>query len=226
MTEVDLTISGRPQQPGSARLILTLAVAAALSGFALAGAYQITKPMIDANKARMLREGVFKVVPGSSRLAMLAVRDGALVTVPEAAPGEQIVYAAYDDAGDFLGYGLVGSGAGFQDTIRVLYGYDPAERNVIGMHILESRETPGLGDKIFKDEAFIRNFDALSIEPEIVLVKDDPSGANEVDAITGATISSRAVVKIINAANEQWLPLLPEPGAEPPAPEPTGEDEP
>ena len=35
----------------------------------------------------------------------------------------------------------------------VLYGYRPADRKVIGMWILDSRETPGLGDKIYKDAA-------------------------------------------------------------------------
>ncbi|MEW8139698.1 MAG: FMN-binding protein, partial [Candidatus Thiodiazotropha endolucinida] len=98
------------------------------------------------------------------------------------------------------------SGPGFQDTIRLLYGYQPKQRKVVGMEILESRETPGLGDKIYKDAEFVSNFDALSVEPEIVTVKRGAKAApNEVDAITGATISSKAVVRIINQANQQWL---------------------
>jgi len=99
---------------------------------------------------------------------------------------------------------------------------------VTGMYVLESRETPGLGDKIFKDEAFVANFRALAVDPEIVLVKGGRTADNEVDAITGATISSRAVVKILNTAHEAWRPRLE--AAETPqpvAPEtPPDEDEP
>ena len=78
------------------------------------------------------------------------------------------------------------------------------------MEILESRETPGLGDKIYKDAAFVANFDDLSIEPEIVTVKRGTKSApNQVDAITGATISAKAVVRIINQGNRLWLERLP-----------------
>ena len=85
------------------------------------------------------------------------------------------------------------------------------------MEVLESKETPGLGDKIYKDAEFVANFRQLSIEPEIVTVKKGKkSAANEVDAITGATISSKAIVRIINETNDIWLSRLPEPGAEPP----------
>ena len=80
---------------------------------------------------------------------------------------------------------------------------------MVGMEILQSRETPGLGDKIYKDADFVANFSALSADPQIVTVKKGTrSAANEVDAITGATISSKAVVQIINRGNKHWNPRL------------------
>jgi electron transport complex protein RnfG len=217
MTDVELTISAGRKEPGSLRLIATLGVAGMLAGSVLAGVYQVTKDKIDANKAERLRRGVFQVVPGSSLLKKLALRDGQLVAVAE---GELVtdptVHAAYDEQQRFVGWAISGSAPGFQDTVAVLYGYDPQRRRVTGMYILESRETPGLGDKIFKDADFVGNFDDLAVDPEIVLVKDGADADNEVDAITGATISSRVVVKIINDANARWLDLLPPPGDEPP----------
>ena len=81
------------------------------------------------------------------------------------------VFAAYDAGGRLLGYGIPFEGAGFQDTIKLIYGYDPESRKVIGMEILESKETPGLGDKIFKDQNFVDAFKDLSIEPEVVAVQ-------------------------------------------------------
>ena len=78
---------------------------------------------------------------------------------------------------------------------------------MVGMEILQSRETPGLGDKIYKDADFVASFNDLSADPQIVTVKKGAgSAANEVDAITGATISSKAVVQIINRGNQRWNP--------------------
>jgi electron transport complex protein RnfG len=220
MTPVELTISAGRKEPSSLRLVLTLVVAAFISGFVLSGVYQVTKPMIDANKAEALRLGVFKVVPGATRIQKLALRDGKLVPIAEdEVVTDPIVHAAYDDEGAFLGWAISGTGPGFQDTISVLYGYDPRRKKVTGMHVLESRETPGLGDKIIKDAKFVAQFSDLAIDPQIVVVKGGANKDNEVDAITGATISSKAVVRIINEANARWLDVLPPNGpAEGPKP--------
>ena len=78
------------------------------------------------------------------------------------------------------------------------------------MQVLESRETPGLGDRIYKDEVFVAEFRDLAVEPSIEVIKGHGEAPHEVDAITGATISSKAVVSILNAANDEWLDRLPE----------------
>ncbi len=63
---------------------------------------------------------------------------------------------------------------------------------------------------------FVDEFNSLRIEPEIVAVKKGTKTAdNQVDAITGATISAKAVVRIINEAHVSWTGQLPSPGAEP-----------
>lgn len=201
-------------EPGSIRLVGSLAVAGFLAGIIIISVYLATLPTITANKARELREAVFKVLPGVTQMQPLHLEGEALV----AGKGDEetTIFGGYDQEGKFIGYAIPNGGPGFQDTIRLLYGYLHTEKKVVGMEILESRETPGLGDKIFKDLVFVANFDNLSVEPEIVTVKKGTkSRPNEVDAITGATISSKAVVRIINEANVRWLKLLPRPGAEP-----------
>jgi len=215
MSRVDVTISAlAPKEPSSLRLVATLALAGLLSGLALAGAYQITKPTIDANKARALQRAVFEVVPGATRMEKWA-RDGErLVPADEGAPAAPgaIVFAAFGEGDRFLGYAIEGEGAGYQDTIRLLVGYDPAARRVIGMYVLDSRETPGLGDRIYKDAAFVGNFADLAVDPGIVLVKGGRTADNQVDAITGATISSRAVVRIVSETLSAWQDVLPPAG--------------
>ena len=84
------------------------------------------------------------------------------------------------------------------------------------MRVIESNEPPGLGDKISKDPAFARNFDEIAVEPTIVAVKTGAKRLpHEVDAITGATISSKAVVRILNGSFAEWSSRLPAPGSEP-----------
>ncbi len=209
------------QEPWVApKMIFTLGMAGLLSGLLIVLVYESTLPLIKANRARALRKAVFKVVPGATALQKLQEKDGKLVVAPEESIGKAI-YAAYDDQGKFMGYAIPGQGVGFQDVIRLIYGFEPKQRRVVGMEILESKETPGLGDKIFKDAAFQENFKALAVSPEIVLVKKGSKRAiHEVDGITGATISSKAVVKILNASNKEWAGRLPKPGNEPPLPKP------
>lgn len=192
-------------EPSSTRLIATLTLAGLLSGLILVGAYELTLPRIQANQARELREAVFKVLPGTERFQEMVFVEGQLVETE--ADAEEIVYAGYDQGDELLGYAIPGEGAGFQDTIKLIYGYQPDQRIIVGMEVLESRETPGLGDKIIKDAAFRENFLELSVDPEIVPVTEK-GAPNEIDTITGATISSKAIANILNATNKQWLPRL------------------
>jgi len=214
---MNVVANKQSSNPSSLRLVMTLAIAGLISGIAIIGIYESTLPTITANKARELREAVFKVLPGVSRMQALVSRKGALVVVDSPEKDEPVIYGGYDDGGAFMGYAIPAAGPGFQDTIAILYGYKPAEQLVVGMEVLESRETPGLGDKIYKDAEFVGGFSALSIEPEIVAVKKGTSSRpNEIDAITGATISSKAVVRIINEAHTAWISQLPASGSEPP----------
>jgi electron transport complex protein RnfG len=211
-----MNVAKETSSPSSLRLVLTLAIAGLVSGVAIISIYEATLPTITENKARELREAVFKVLPGVSQMQALVYRDDELVVVEVADKDEPVIYGGYDEQGDFVGYAMPAAGPGFQDTIGILYGYKPGEKIVVGMEVLESRETPGLGDKIYKDAVFVGGFSSLSVEPEIVAVKKGTkSQANEIDAITGATISSKAVVRIINEAHAAWSAQLPAPGTEP-----------
>lgn len=218
--------------PETPRLILTLTVAGLFSGLAIVGAYQVTQPMIRENNARALRQAVLEVVPGAETLQPLVWSDGTLrVPGAEGADGKPesegagagdlpTIYGAYKSDGSFVGYAIPGAGAGFQDSIRLIYGYAPGSQRIVGMQILESRETPGLGDRIYKDPDFVAEFRDLAVRPAIEAVKGHGEAPHQVDAITGATISSKAVVSILNAGNEEWLERLPEqaPALEPSTP--------
>ncbi len=151
-----------------------------------------------------------------TQMQQLAQENNQLIPVQEDEASDNTIYGGYDEEQNFVGYAIPGEGPGFQDTIKLLYGYLPDSKKVVGMEVLESRETPGLGDKIYKDLVFVGAFADLPIEPIIEVVKKGRKVSdNQVDAITGATISSRAVVSIINESNSSWLENLPAVGSEP-----------
>jgi electron transport complex protein RnfG len=201
--------------PETPRLVFALTLAGLLSGVVIVSAYKLTLPQIQANNAAALRRAVLEVLPGSAHLQRLEW-DGQSLEIRDQGDDEApAIYGGYDESDNLVGYAIPAAGAGFQDTIRLIYGFSPEKRQVVGLAILESRETPGLGDRIYKDEAFVANFRNLSVEPEVVLVQGGRQGENQVDAITGATISSRAVVSIVNSGNDEWLSRLPPEGEEP-----------
>jgi electron transport complex protein RnfG len=90
--------------------------------------YESTLPTITANKARELREAVFKVLPGVSKMQALVYRNNQLVVVDKPDKDEPVVYGGYDEQNDFIGYAVPAAGPGFQDTIAILYGYKPAQK--------------------------------------------------------------------------------------------------
>ncbi len=192
-------------------MLATLGIAGMLSGATLVGVYTVTAPRIERNRAEALEKAVYEVLPGAEKREAWVLRDGALV-VSEPESGEEAVYAGYNADGARVGFAVPTEGGGFQDTIRLIYGVDPERRLVLGMRVLESRETPGLGDKIIKDQAFVGAFFELAVDPGLSATKKGASKPGEIDAISGATISSKAVVNIINRANEQWLPHMPAEG--------------
>ena len=181
--------------------------------------FEGTLPIIEKNKAEALEKAIFKVLPGTvtKRTFQLNEND-AFSETDSPAKEAQLVYAGYDNQGELVGIALEASGMGFADVLRILYGYDPEKQQIIGFYVLESKETPGLGDKIEKDEDFLANFKALDValkedmstlQNTVIPVKSGKKqNPWEIDGITGATISSRAIGNTIATSTERWIPLL------------------
>jgi len=198
-------------EAGPLRMMGTLGFAGLASGLALVSIFLVTKPRIERNRAEALEAAIYRVLPGATSRKAFVLEGSKLTELPEGAkaPEGETVYAGYDDAGTRIGFAIPQEAFGFQDKIKLIYGVDPKRRVLVGMEVLESKETPGLGDKISKDEKFVSAFKDLAVDPKVVAVKTGKSAPNEIDAISGATISSKAVVSIINKGNETWLEHLP-----------------
>ncbi|MBE0538296.1 MAG: FMN-binding protein [Ignavibacterium sp.] len=108
------------------------------------------------------------------------------------------VYKVFNQADSSVGYSLVYAGNGFQGKIKIMIGLTEDLNKITSIEILEQSETPGLGTKIL-EPPYKDQYNGLTPTPSIKLVKGvEPSNPNEVKAITGATISSRSVVAIVN----------------------------
>ncbi len=193
-----------------AKLVATLGGLGAAAGLLIFLVFAATEPTIQAHRAAVLAEAVMDVLGEPERYDTLYVVDGGLSEEPPAgvAPEKaEAVYLGYRD-GAPVGFAIRAASSGFQDTITLLFGYDPSTSQLLGMTILESKETPGLGDKIYKDLEFVAEFEGVT--PPLLGVKEgsEKGAPGEIVMITGATISSRAVIKAINTELERIGPVL------------------
>jgi electron transport complex protein RnfG len=214
VTVVDTAQQEAPQeeQVSTLRLVATLAVAGALAGLLLVLVNLHTKPIIDKYRAEQLRLAVYEVLPGVVNYRTLYRTDDALVAeVPAGAKASDFrqAYVGYDDNGELIGVAVSRGESGFADVVLVIFGFEPGTGILLGKKVLESKETPGLGDKIFKDLDFVQQFFDRPQTPLVAVKAGSGKGLpGEIDAITGATISSKVVVSIINNGVADWQPLL------------------
>jgi electron transport complex protein RnfG len=203
----------------SAAMIRTLAVVATICGILIVSAYQGTYDAVQANKKIALERAVFKVIPGAAQVKEFWASPAGLQPATGAAPeGGVKLYAAYDQAGALKGIAAEGAAKGYADVVRVMYAYDPAKQTVTGMGVVSMRETPGIGDKIYTDKEFLKNFDALDVKlagdgkalanPVKVVKHGTKQNPWEIDAIAGATVTTKAVGKGINESAQKLLPML------------------
>jgi electron transport complex protein RnfG len=180
-----------------------------LSSLVLAGTYTLTQPRIEQNKRDELQEAIFVVLPEAKDCERNQANECQNIGTEEVQ-----VYKGLNDQQALIGYAFVAEGPGFQGTISMIVGIEDDLDTLLGMKVLEQAETPGLGAKIAQEtpkKDFYEQFTQLPlavITPEtsttdvqnfvVCLKTDDPALQNDVQAITGATISSNAVASIIN----------------------------
>ena len=193
------------------KLMAMMTVAGAIAGLLIVTAYQLTLPRIEHHRSEVERAAVLEVLKAPPTFDTLYLFGGALVRRPPpgtSSKGLEKIYLGHDAAGKRVGFALSGTENGFQDPVTVMFGYDAAAHTLIAMKVIANKETPGLGNKIESDSAFMNGF-VTAVAPVNGVKKDRvKSGPNDVVMITGATISSRAVIRIINDAIARWQPLM------------------
>lgn len=168
----------------TAKLIIVLALISIASGFFLALTYTYTIPHIEANAAREQEIAILDTIPGAVSFEVIEGTDFPM-------------YKGLDSSGKTVGFAYVAEGGGFQGIITMMVGVDPEKETITGIKILSHAETPGLGARI-GEAAFQDQFAQKPISDSFEVNKD-------VDGVTGATVSSRAVATTLKQTLPQAL---------------------
>jgi electron transport complex protein RnfG len=180
----------------TARMVLVLAGICCVAGLALAGVYEITKEPIAYQKKQDIIRSLEAVLPGSG------IDPDAFFLEMTREDGEQVkVYRAKGEEGQVAGAAFqVVAPDGYSGKIFIMMGVRP-EGVLGGIEILSHAETPGLGSLIEKEE-WKGLFRGISLETTNFKVKKD---GGDIDQITGATISPRAVTGAVEKGLKWFL---------------------
>jgi electron transport complex protein RnfG len=209
------------QATSTGAMVRALGVVSAICGLIIVGTYQGTYSAAQANRRIATERAVFKVLPSAQSISeFVALPGGGIEPAKEgdAPSGAVKFFAAYDGKGKLEGIAAEGAAKGYADTVRVMFGYRPSCQCIAGIGVVSMRETPGIGDKILTDTEFLANFRELDVKLNkelselanaVKVVKHGTkTKAWQIDAIAGATVTSRAVGKGINDAAQLLLPRL------------------
>jgi len=170
-------------------MIIVLSIVAIISGALLGYFGSYTRPYIIENQKKEIDTAINKVLPGIDKNEELINKN------------DFKVFKGYKDD-NVVGYAVYAKGVGFQDVITLMFGLDKNMDTLFKLEILEQKETPGLGAKITEKDPFLRFWEDRNINQKIELAKPPKSKQelekNQVNAISGATISSESVIKIVN----------------------------
>lgn len=168
-------------------------------GAALAGVNTTLDPRIKLNEKNATYEQVPKIVPGADFQKTEVVAKNIL--------------QAHDENGKVVGWVITATGMGYADKIKALVGLNVDGSKITGIYVLDQKETPGLGNKITTIKWNSQFIDQpadipLSVHKRMTEAQKKLKDG-KIDAISGATISSKALAeKVVNPAVKKFRRAL------------------
>ena len=159
------------------KITLNLTMATLLAGIIIGVVFYFTAPIAEIQRIRMKEQSMKELVPDATSFVEIE--------------GKHEWFRAEKD-GKAIAYLVLTHQKGFDGHIKLFVAVTP-EKKVMGYKVLSHKETPGLGDQAFKPK-FASQFTGRGLE-SMVLVKIQEEG--KITAITGATITSRAVTTAV-----------------------------
>jgi electron transport complex protein RnfG len=182
-------------------LIIVLSV---LFSVTLAAVNIKLSPVIEENKVKETMEKIPALISGESAtgsadMTPFTIKQRSIKAQKNGITKSYIAYDAFNNTNEVAGHVIKASGQGYADKIELLLGLDAAGEKITGLFILDQKETPGLGNRII-EQGWRSQFTGKPSDIPLVVIKGKSVNKNEIDAISGATISSRSVTEIINSA--------------------------
>ncbi|KGN01778.1 electron transporter RnfG [Clostridium novyi A str. 4570] len=184
---------------------LKLLIITAIAGLVLGWAHKVTLEPIDKQNIKTNNEAMNQVLPSAKEFAKIAaqeVKEGE--KVDKVLPKENSIVEVNkgQNGSEVTGYAIKVETKGYGGKIEMMVGISN-QGKVDGIKILNHSETPGLGAKA-PEPSFSDQYKGKAIKTPLEVVKGTASKDNEISAITGATITSRAVTKGVNEAVEYY----------------------
>jgi len=177
-------------------MVVSLFVITIVAGFSLGFVNELTVGPIEKGKIERKVIALKMVLPEFDNNPVEQV----LLIKSDFAKDSVEVYPAFKE-GAFVGAAVIGSTEkGFSGLIKIMVGFKP-DGIIQNIQVLEQKETPGLGTKM-KDEKFLAQFREKN--PSAFNLKVTKDGG-EVDALTGATITTRAFGEAVQMAYDEFV---------------------
>ncbi|MDI6712215.1 MAG: RnfABCDGE type electron transport complex subunit G [Anaerosomatales bacterium] len=183
----------------SARLVISVAVTCVVAAGGLAATYSVTAPRIAAQERDAEQRALKRVLPEAARFEALDEKSVAEAAASVTAGEVEAVWKAVDASGSDAGWCIKTSARGYGGPVRMVIGLD-RNGKVSGLTILAMNETPGLGTRVESEPWFMRQF--LDLPPGY-----GERDVKQMDAISGATRSSKAVKNCVTAAGQAFAAL-------------------
>jgi electron transport complex protein RnfG len=185
-------------------LVISVVVTCAVAAGGLAATYAVTAPRIAAQEREAEQAALSKVLPGAARFEPAAQELVARAREAASAGAVEQIWRAHEASGSDAGWCVRVAARGYAGPVHMVIGLD-RNGKVVGLTILSMSETPGLGTRIESEGWFLEQFTRL------------PAGYGErdvkkLDAISGATRSSRAVKNCAIAATQAFSVISREEG--------------
>ncbi|MFI3226306.1 MAG: RnfABCDGE type electron transport complex subunit G [Clostridia bacterium] len=172
-----------------AKLSVILCVITSVTALLLGTVNGVTAPIIERLETAATVEAMQQIVTTADDFTSLEIPADSNSLVTEFYQGTA--------GGETVGYCVKVTPSGYGGDITIVVGFD-ADGTVVGTSVVDHAETPGLGSKIVDQPSFAEQF--IGKSTSLVITKTGATAANEIDAISGATISSTAMTLGVSTA--------------------------
>ena len=192
------------------KMVLVLMIFAAVSATLLGWIQNYTKPIVEKNREVKLKQTVLNAF--EIEYTDTSVLDIFNKNVDVFAEENMTYYRCFTEETEgrkiYTGTAVELSGPGFWAPIKIIVALSEDYETIIGFTVVEQEETPGLGGRMV-EPWFIEQFKGKKVKPELRIISNrQGDNPNEVDAITGATETSKALSRILNNGMQNFFKEL------------------